>query len=64
MAEDETIIDTRLMDEVHIIQPHKSCGWSWRLSSGDNMRFHPTAKPNRFYRCMQRVCLGIIWERD
>lgn len=37
--------------------------WTMRLNKGSMATFHLPTAPNRFHRLMQRVMLGIVWER-
>jgi len=40
------------------------CEWTWRLTpSKKEITFLVPTAPNAFHRFMQRVCLGIVWER-
>jgi hypothetical protein len=43
---------------------HTPCEWSWRLTpSKKEVTFLVPTAPSAFHRWMQRVCLGIVWER-
>jgi hypothetical protein len=37
--------------------------WSVRLFYGSKQKFSTPAAPNWFHRLMQRLLLGIVWER-
>lgn len=37
--------------------------WSVRLYKESGHRFHTAGAPNWFHRLMQRLMLGIVWER-
>jgi hypothetical protein len=37
--------------------------WTWRLSSDDSTRFYSLGSPCWVHRLIQRVILGIIWEK-
>ncbi len=45
--------------------PYKLPDWYWSLDSKGSIRFGPEggSAPNAFHRWMQRVFLGIRWER-
>ena len=46
----------------HLIDTPKH---EWKLTIGDgfNMLFYEGQQPNRFYRWMQKIFLGLKWEK-
>jgi hypothetical protein len=43
--------------------PQPAAKGNWRLGKNANVAFYQSVYPNWFHRLMQRLILGIYWER-